>query len=375
MDKKDNNLSQLKEDGEPPGSSDLLEERSFLLAKQTLLSFSSNLWRFYQKNGHASLIKNLKVEVVWQIDRCHQLWQEFTPSQGLFDTWEFRFAFWKGYHHQPYFLMLKNNGDNLALLPLWYEEENQKYFWFGSTWQEENQFFAKDPLFVPLMLAVCPTPVKLNAISLETVLWTKEFIDFKPDEPKYILDLRTIHSLDDYLGTFRKKKRYNLRRDRRIIESYHPQVIFDNFEDFENLVVLSKKRFSEKGEKADWEDIRRVETFRQVINLGKANKSFQVRMITVRIGDKVAGVDLIALFDGCYYPIKCGYDVKNFYGIGNYVNLLEIEDALKLGMKKIDFLEISFGWKERWFEEVPLFCYEKNNGPVAQLPEQLLLKQ
>lgn len=360
MDKKDCPLSQLKEDSEPPNSRDLFEERSFLLAKEALLSFSSDLWQFYHQNGYASLFENLKLEVVFEMDRCCQLWQEFSPSQGLFDTWEFRLAFWRAYQHSPYFLLLKNNEKNLALLPLWYEKDKQKYFWFGSTWQEENQFFAKDPLLVPLMLAVSPSPVELNAISLETVLWTKEFIDFKPDEPKYVLDLTEIHSVDDYLGSLKKKKRYNLKRDRRIIEAKNPKLIFDHFGDFDALVALSKERFQEKGEDVDWEDPRRVEAFRQVINLGKAKKSFKLRMITVRIGEKIAGVDLIALFNGCYYPVKCGYDVKNFSGIGNYVNLLEIEDALNLKMKKIDFLENSYGWKERWFQEIPLFQYEKS---------------
>lgn len=352
-------MSQSQEEGEPPDSKGLSQEGSFLLPEKTLL--------YYQQNGYASLIEDLQIEVVSQMDRCYSLWQEFSPKKTLFDTWEFRFAFWQGYHHPPYFLLLKNNDENLALLPLWYEREKQKYFWFGSWWQEENHFFAKDSLFVPLMLAACPLPVELNAISLEAVLWTKEFIDFKPDEPKYILDLTKIHSVDDYLASLKKKKRYNLRRDRRIIEAYNPQVVFNNFDDFDTLVALSKKRLWEKGEKADWEDPRRVETFRQVINLGKSKKSYQVKMITVRVAEKIAGVDLIALFNDCYYPIKCGYDVKNFYGIGNYVNLLEIEDALKLGMKKIDFLEISFGWKERWFEEIPLFKYEKEwNSELKQ---------
>ena len=317
------------------------------------------LQQFYQTNGYASLLKDLKLETVSDIDRCHTLWQEFGPYQTLFDTWDFRFAFWQGYKHTPHFLLLKNPIENIALLPLWYEKEKRKYFWFGSWWQEENSFFVKDVIFLPLILQLCPKPIYLNAISLEGATQVQNLLNLEPDDSKYILDLTKIGSVDDFLANLKKKKRYNLKRDRRIIEAQNPRIVFDNFTDFETLVALSKERFRQKGETTDWEeDPRRLETFRQVIKLGQSQKDYRVRMLTVTIGERVAGVDLVALFNNCYYPLKCGYDVKNFPGIGNFVNLLEIEDALNLGMKKMDFLEIGYGWKDKWFEEVPLFKYE-----------------
>jgi len=366
---KNNPLTETKEEEKPPSQvQDLAKKGSFFMPQSGHLPFYPYYFQniltpkqqsYYHTNGHSPLLKSLQVGVVSQIDECRQLWKKFSPHKTLFDTWDFRLTFWKGYQHSPYFMILKNNLEDYALLPLWYEEDKKKYFWFGSWWQEENGFFVKDPIFVPLLLAACPSPVHLNAISLETVLWAKEFIELEPDDPKYILDLTKINSVDDFLARLKKKRRYNLRRDKRIIEAQNPQIIFDNFSDFDTLVKLSIKRFEEKGEDTDWEDPCRVETFRQVIRLGKTSKSYKVRMITVRIGNKVAGVDLIALFNGCYSPLKCGYDVKNFPGIGNYVNLLEIEDAVNLGMKKMDFLEIGYGWKEKWFEEVPLFKYDK----------------
>lgn len=325
-------------------------------------NLNTALQQHYSKNGHLKLLKSLQVEIVSDIDRCHELWSEFSPYKTLFDTWDFRSAFWLGYHHQPYFIVLKNDSENLAVLPLWYEDDQKKYFWFGSWWQEESSLFVKNPLLVPPLLALCPSPVLLNAINLETALWAKDFVDFEADDPKYVENISQMQSVDDFLAEFRKKKRQNLRRDRKAIEAQHPVVTFDNFSDFDHLTRLCRERFAQKGEEADWKDPRRVETFRQVINLGRTSKEYRIRMISIRIGDKVAGVDLIAIFDGCYSPIKCGYDVKNFPGIGNYVNLLEIKDAIRLGMKKVDFLEISYGWKDKYFDAVPLFKYERGEA-------------
>lgn len=151
-----------------------------------------------------------------------------------------------------------------------------------------------------------------------------------------------------------------MRRDWKLIESKKPEIIIDNYSNLDKLIELSMIRFAEKGEDTDWEDKRRIEAFKQVIELGRQAESYTVRMITVKIGDAIAAVDLIAIFNGCYYPLKCGYDVSHFPGIGNYVNLFEIKDALSLNMKKMDFLEIDYGWKNKWFDQIPLFRYQKD---------------
>lgn len=314
---------------------------------------------YYKSNGHSLLLKSLVVQVVTELSECKKLWEEFSPKETLFDTWNFRLAFLKGYKRSPYFLLLKNGQENMALLPLCHEEENGRYAWFGSEWQEENKFLVKDPLLIPIMLAACPSPVKLNAITSQLPDWIKDVIKLSFDDPKYILDLTSFSSSDNYLASLKKKKRHNLKRDRKIILNFNPQVILNNFSNFDELVQLSINRFRQKGETTDWIDPRRIESFRQVIRLGNKIDSYQVKMITILIGGKIAGVDLITIYKNCYSPLKCGYDVKNFPGIGSFVNLYEIDDAISLGMERIDFLEIGYGWKDKWFTQVPLLKYEK----------------
>ncbi|MFC1790443.1 GNAT family N-acetyltransferase [Patescibacteria group bacterium] len=369
MEPKHSSSPDTKEEEKPPlPVKSLVKKGSFFMPQRGLFHFYPHYFKqtltrgqqhYYSTNGHSSLLKSLQVEVFSQIDDCQRLWQEFSLNTTLFDTWDFRLAFWKGYHYEPYFLVLKNGPENLALLPLQYEKDKKRYTWFGSMWQEENKFLVKDPLFIPLLLAISPSPIILNAISTDLPSWAEKVIKLKPDDPKYILKLDTIKFVDDYLATLKKKKRYNLKRDQRIIQDQNPQIIINRFEDFDDLIRLSLERFHGKGEDADWEDHRRVKTFRQVIKLGQTTRDYQIRMISVVIGKKIASVDLIALFKNCYSPLKCGYDVKSFPGIGNFVNLLEINDAISLGMKKMDFLEIGYGWKEKWFEAVPLLQYEK----------------
>jgi len=297
------------------------------------------------------------IEVVRNIDTCKELWKEFEPAQTFFDTWEFRMAFYQAYQHNPYFMVLRNQKQVLALLPLWYEEDEKKYFWFGSSWQEEVRLFAKKPEYIIPLLHHAPEPLFLNAICQKSISHIKEKLEFQEDESKYVLHLKGFKSHEDYLMTLKKNTRRNLRKDRNRILKMNPQIVVDNFSNIEDLIKLSKKRFSERSKLADWEDPRRIETFRNVIKL--AGPSYKIRMITIKIGDKVAGVDLIALFKDTYLTIKCGYNVKEFSGIGNFMNLIEIDDAIKLGAKKIDFLQNNYHWKSGLFESVPLFKFEK----------------
>ena len=300
------------------------------------------------------------IEVITDINRCFKLWQEFNTQKSLFDTWEFRLAFYRGYLYKPYFLLLKNKSENLALLPLWHDVDKKKYTWFGSNWQEEVRFFAKDLDYIPILLSAAPSPLCLEAIAQDSVEPIKGSVKFKNDDPKYILNLGRLRSHRDYLMNIKKNRRHDLRKDRRKIERQNPEIIINNFTDFNFLIELSKKRFQEKGEETDWEDPRRITTFRQVIKL--AGKSYRTRMITIKINGRVAGVDLICLCEKTYYTLKCGYDIHNFSGIGNFMNLLEIDDAINLGMKKIDFLQNNYGWKSQYFQPLPLFKYEKKIG-------------
>jgi len=300
--------------------------------------------------------KELKMEIVSDLDKCFSLFEEFSTKKNLFETWEFRYAFYKGYNYKPHFILLKEKNANVALLPLWYDATKEKYTWFGSDWVEEVGFFAKDKDLIPFLVSIAPTPLLLNAIRKEEVDLLKDKIPFTDDDAKYVLNLKGFKNHEDFLMTLKKNRRHDLRKDRRKIERRNPKVIINRFSDLKTLIKISEKRF--KGD-TDWEDQRRTETFKHIIKLGD-DKSYKARMITVKIGTRIAGVDINAIYKDTYFTLKCGYDVEDFPGIGNFINLFEIDDAIKMGLKKIDFLQNSYAWKNKFFESVPLYKYEKD---------------
>ena len=303
------------------------------------------------------------------IKKCALLWEEFSPKQSLFDLWDFRLAFYLAYQHQPHFVVLQKDGKNSGLLPLWYEQEKKGYFWFGSWWQEDTYFWVKNPVHTANLLSLCPSPACLNGIIAEKIAdiipeQRKKYFQF--DDPKYVLELSKIKSFENYLAGLKKERRKSIKKDLSLIEKQCPEVVFNNFDDFDILAALSRERFTDKDEDEDdpWydpatKDARRVEAFRNIIKLGLSGKNYQVRMITVKINQKIAGVDLAVIFNNCYYALVGGYDIKSFPGIGNYFNMLNIKDALGLGLKKVDALQSDCGWKHRWYQEEPLYYFSK----------------
>ena len=75
---------------DPPDS--LLAERKILVKESA------------EKGG--SFLVERGVKVITDINQCLDLWEKFSLKKTLFDTWEFRYAFYKGYNYKPYFILL-----------------------------------------------------------------------------------------------------------------------------------------------------------------------------------------------------------------------------------------------------------------------------
>jgi len=315
--------------------------------------FDSGVIEPLRKGGNLLQIKeqNIFVRVETDLETCHQLFEEFSPKKTLFELWGFRYAFYLGQKNKPVFLIFEKDNQPLGLLPLWYEKDKDELRWFGSWWQEGNTFWFKDRSLIPLVCSLFPSKILLNALHIAPR--TAQKLRFAVDDPKFLLDLGEYPTVSAFLQKFNCKKRYNLRRDQKIILAKNPKIYINRFKDIEHLFRLSIKRFHDKDGSA-FTDPGRRQTFRQIIKLAG---EYEARMVSTEIGGRIVGVDMVALHKGIYYALNGAYDLKKHPGLGNYTNLLLIEDALKLGAKAVDFLEVSYGWKEDWFKPIPLFQF------------------
>ena len=322
------------------------------LSQKEIVSFAKKIF-----NGSS---KDLLFKVETDLQKCQKLWEKFSPNQSLFDLWDLRLAFWRGYHCEPYFITLTFQDDIISVLPLWFDTEDQQYTWFGGSWPDENIFFTKTPATLPLLLKLIPGKVRLFCIRNQEGIITKQGF-LEPDEEKYVLDIKNFQSLDDFWKILKKKKRYNLKRDCKRIQAFKPQIIYDKFSSLEYLFKLNIVRFDNmllEESKSNFLPKEKQAAFKEIVNLAK---DYQVRMITIIINNRVVSVDLVAIYKKVYYCLGGGCDVENYSGLGAFANLQLISDAISLGTNKIDFLQGDLNWKASWkLTPVPLFKFAKD---------------
>lgn len=307
--------------------------------------------------------KYLTFKVETDLEKCHQLWEEFSFKESVFDLWNFRLAFYNAYQFQPYFLTLSLKQETLAVIPLWYDSEDQKYVWFGGNWPEDNKFFTKNNQIIPLLLKLIPGKVVLDCIEPQTGITDQSI--FQPDSEKYILDINGFQNLDDFLSILKKKKRYNLKRDLKKINQMKPKFVCDNFDHIDDLFRLNVASFGQmvlEENHSTLSSSKKQEAFRQMIKLAG---DYQVRMNSIIIDGEIASVDFAVVYKDNYYCFNGGCNIEKFSGLGTVANLKLIEDAINLKKKRIDFLQIVddekiLSWKLAWkFRPLPLFKFIK----------------
>ncbi|PJE63931.1 hypothetical protein COU89_00585 [Candidatus Roizmanbacteria bacterium CG10_big_fil_rev_8_21_14_0_10_45_7] len=325
---------------------------------------------FIRTNGYRALAKKLRMQVVTDMETAEQLWQIFTPNKSLFDLWEFRKAFAENFAVDPYFITLYeqigSRAHILGILPLWLDNDEYagKYTWFGGFWPEDNTFFVKDPEFIPLMLMAAPKPLILDCIIQDK---DYEFLNnlagfTTTDDKKYYLNTSSFKSVDDYLITLKKKKRQNIRRDKKRISLFNPHVAYGRMHALDRMFSLNIERMNElnkKGyrEKSCFEDVRYKHLFRSVTTCSTRIKPM---IITTDIGNQTESIELGAIYNKTYYAFISGTNIKDYSGLGVYSNLLVIEEAIKQGCNSIDFLSGNYNWKESWqLDAVPLYKFTK----------------
>ena len=300
---------------------------------------------------------DFQVEVVSDLDVCKRLFNIFSPKDSLFSTWNFRFAWFKPGITKPFFFLFLQNQKPKALLPLWFDANRERFEWFGSDWQENNSFWTLDKSLISLMLDVAPKKTYLNAIRTNDESLIK-LLNLQPDDPKFELDLTNLKTSDDFLARFDKKKRYNLKRDRQDLIDQGIEIIYNRFEDIHELIRFANCRFNDQSL---WTP-HIVTAFENLVK--NQTNEYQMEMLSFKVGHMMAGYDLNFIYNKTYSAVKCGYNVQTFPGIGNFATLTDIDQALKHGCTKMDFLQ-SVGalttrpWKADWFTTIPLYKIEK----------------
>jgi hypothetical protein len=239
----------------------------------------------------------------------------------------------------------------IGLLPLQYNQDENRLEFFGERFMEDNKVSIKAGFekFIPEFYANLPDKAKL-----EYIIGNDEFTEnFKVLDYKYFLNLNTLKSGEDYLQTyFDSESRGKLKRKLKKITQEKIQVLENNFSDVEFLIQFKIDRFKESST-FNWPH--RKEIFRDILKL-----PMKIFLNSFLLNGELQGVSLSILYNHDYAFVNFATKQDAFPNFSTFINMYNIEQAIKNGAKNFNAFAGDYGWKELWhLEKSPQYAYYK----------------
>jgi len=298
----------------------------------------------------------MKHKVYTDITACQKLWEMCWPGKELFDLWQIRTCFHDQFQRPLRFQTIESDGQVLGFLPLsWCEESGQYVFfpgetWQGKTWVEQNRVIARDKKIFQMLIEAVPGPVHLRYLKPSPLLETLDQVI--EDEKGYLFYPGICdYAFENYWLGFSGKSRKKIKKEVAAFEAAGVNFRFNELADIDELFRLNTTCFFSNSY---FHDPRFHAAFNQLTSL--LNGMGLLRMTTIRIGGKVAAVDMGAVFNNTYTLLAGGTD-PGFKGVAKLINLHHLEWACKKKIHTVDFLCGDFNWKER-FHLVPRSLYQ-----------------
>ncbi|MDP2762896.1 MAG: hypothetical protein Q8O27_00025, partial [Enterobacteriaceae bacterium] len=147
--------------------------------------------------------------------------------------------------------------------------------------------------------------------------------------------------------------RKKLLKSIREIEALKPEIIEDNFSDFDLLIELNKKAF---GEKSLFYKPYKIESYHDFFKL-----DFDIHMLSYIVNRKKEAVSFSVKYKDIYNFINAGTNKIDVPNLGTFNVYKNLEKAIQLGSKKFDAGLEDLGWKERWhLDKIPRYFFIKN---------------
>jgi hypothetical protein len=296
-------------------------------------------------------MENFTIKIVTDLSEAKFYWDTLVVQKTIFDNWDFRFCFYKYFNYPLQFYVGFVGDEPIGLLPLQYNQDENRLEFFGERFMEDNKVSIKAGFekFIPEFYANLPDKAKL-----EYIIGNDEFTEnFKVLDYKYFLNLNTLKSGEDYLQTyFDSESRGKLKRKLKKITQEKIQVLENNFSDVEFLIQFKIDRFKESST-FNWPH--RKEIFRDILKL-----PMKIFLNSFLLNGELQGVSLSILYNHDYAFVNFATKQDAFPNFSTFINMYNIEQAIKNGAKNFNAFAGDYGWKELWhLEKSPQYAYYK----------------
>ncbi|MEK7605667.1 MAG: GNAT family N-acetyltransferase [Patescibacteria group bacterium] len=293
-------------------------------------------------------MNNITFKTITDLATAEEIWRELSPSARLTDDWAYRYTYYKFFNYPLFFFTAFEDEKAVGVLPLQWNSDSNVLQFFGGSHMEDNQMYVK-PGYESLKAAL------IKQIDRPALLeWMTDDIPGIPNvqiqEYKYEFPLSKITSIDDYLERYwNAKPRQNLRAQLRKLHEQNIKVEYNVFSDFDLMVELNKMRF---GEESGFLRPHRLEFFKEIMTL------FPMQIISISLNGKKVSIGMSIFYKGTYVGLNSGTD-SSINGLGKFLILQKMTQALSLGATLYDARSENLGWKEAFhFDKRPLYSLE-----------------
>lgn len=309
-------------------------------------------------------ISMIDINVETDIDCCRELWNKLIDPIVVSDEWGFRECFNTYFQREPFFLVAKENGEPVGLIPMCYISEKKYYgyfpgeVWEGKTWIEQNRIIAKNRQVAQTMFQWLDK--EKIVYSLRYLIDNGQTIDESliEDEIGYLFNPPSVnYDIEQYYSMFSRKSIKNILRDVDKMTERGLVVRQDCEEDYDYLVQFNLDRFAGSSYFADE---RFNKSFNQLKNWLKKNGF--LKMTTITIAGEVAAVDLGCIYKG-YYTLLAGGTNGLYPGVAKAINLFHLRQSCEKKYDSVDFLCGDFSWK-KLFHLIPRPLFISSNFDV-----------
>ena len=298
---------------------------------------------------------SIQFKIISDVKQCEELWKVFHPSIECFwDLWEARRCFLAEMNNKLHFVVGYEGGEAIGILPLCLNEERGYYTSIGNEFPEHNRIPLKDKKNLPAFFEHAPEKVAIECINQKEAV----YLPLKESYKTYSLDLAELQSIENYLQTFNKKHRKNLKYDiNQALKTGLKVSLQHNDPDGSLLDVIEKFNVERFGSESSFVEKGYKESMRNLIAL--AEKMNILHMISIWDGTTPLAAEFAILFQDVYTVLMGGSDPK----VKNVSKLLiykHIEHSFELKAKKLDFMAGADEWKQLWnFSGEMMYEYKK----------------
>ena len=300
----------------------------------------------------------IEIKIVSDLEEAKKLWNLLSPEETIYDLWDFRYCFYKYENCRLEFITAYNDGTPVAVLPLQYNYKDECYECFAEEFMEESRPFIKKGFeyLIPDLYKEVKPLAKLYDISADSD--TDEFTKkFELEDYTYFLPLEKYNDFYDFLND-----RLNAKRKRSLIKE------LKEIEDKKvTMEIFKPENFNKKNKLNDTDSLNQLtkllfdlnflsfakESYLQKINERKAHHdlfslNLEWRLIILSINGKREAISFSILYKNVWYYLITGVNFKNYPGLGKYLVKINIEEAIKEGLKIYDCGLGDCGWKHLW---------------------------